>query len=88
MGEQTLRDIKGPMKIAGRSLSLPPIYEWCGQEPHLQRTKGLDVSPANIGKTYVFLIDPSDEGKEMADNLGQAQRLPLGREHVAKELGR
>ena len=87
MGQQTLRDVKGPANIAGRSLSLPPIYEWCGQEPHPQRIDDLDVSNTSIGKTYIFLIDPSDEGKETADVLGQAQRIPLGREQVARDQG-
>lgn len=83
-----LRNLRGPLEMPNRSVGLPPVYLWVGEDRHPQRP------PASLlgltegqGKTYVVFVDPSDEGKRKADCLGAAQPIPLGRQTIAQEHG-
>ncbi|KAF7789175.1 hypothetical protein EIP86_000112 [Pleurotus ostreatoroseus] len=71
-----LRDLSAPLQIPNRSPQLPPIYLWEGQGPHPQR---LEKGEDNGGRTYIIIIDGSDDGKHHADRLAQLQNIPLGR---------
>lgn len=83
------RDLEGPLKIPGRSALHPPLYLWTGTGPHPQRTDGHETAPENAfqGKTYVLLVDPSEEGKEMLRRFEKSHKIPLGREQVAIDAG-
>lgn len=85
----TLRNLNGPLDIPGRSKTHPPVYLWVGDGPHPQRKDGHENAPETAfkGKTYVVLVDSSDDGKEMTRRLGQAHKIPLGRDEVAINAG-
>ncbi|KAF7792930.1 hypothetical protein EIP86_004033 [Pleurotus ostreatoroseus] len=82
--EIATRDLEGPLIISGRSPQLPSIYVWKGKQPHPQRNRASDEL---CGKTYVVFIDSSEEGKQLAERLGRAQSIPLGREVNATDAG-
>ena len=65
-------------------MEVPPVYLWNGAEPHPQRNR---ASGEINGKTYIFMIDASNEGKQLADHLAHAQKVPLGRDADVRDLG-
>ncbi|KAJ3553559.1 hypothetical protein NM688_g3547 [Phlebia brevispora] len=84
-----LRDLRGPLDVDGRSPELPPIYEWTGEDSGEDTHPQRPLSPAHAwsGRTYVIFIDPSDEGKALAQKLGGRQKIPLGRQEEVEDFG-
>lgn len=60
-----------PFKVPGRDPLLPPFYEHDGPHPR-HRLKFPD------SRTFVYLVDPSDEGKDLFTAISNAQRVPSG----------
>ncbi|KAI0083169.1 hypothetical protein BDY19DRAFT_998784 [Irpex rosettiformis] len=66
------------IQIESRPSQLPVIYEWIGPHPsHPVKFEG--------SRTYVYLVDPSPEGKRVAEALWIAQKVPDG--HISSISG-
>ncbi|KAI0091813.1 hypothetical protein BDY19DRAFT_904411 [Irpex rosettiformis] len=60
------------LDLLDRHPRLPAIYKYAGQHPlHLAKL-------LSVGTTYVYLVDPSPEGKETFAALSDAQEVPSG----------
>lgn len=66
-----LNSDEGKYDPRGRRTQLPCIYEWKGPHPsHPVKFKE--------SRTYVYLVDPSLEGKEVAQKLWMDEKVPGG----------
>ncbi|KAI0086699.1 hypothetical protein BDY19DRAFT_908118 [Irpex rosettiformis] len=65
-----LKDLT-PFPIVGRSPKVPPIFEYHGPHPY-HRVKSSE------SRTFVYLLDPSPEGKDYAYALSESLGVPGG----------
>ncbi len=59
------------LEIPDRNPLLPPLYAYNGDHPHHR------LRPSNR-RTYVYLVDPSPKGKEMAIKIANSMKVPSG----------
>lgn len=60
------------LDLPGRSVSLPPLYEYI-DGPH-----PLCRSLSQTARVYVYIVDSSPEGKRRFQEISEAQRVPEG----------
>lgn len=63
------------VNLKGRNPALPPVYRYVdGLHPLRRNGSGTVVG----GNTYVYLVDPSDAGRETFQSLAAGMCVPLG----------
>ena len=63
------------VNLKKRNPALPPIYRYIdGVHPLRRTSKGSCVR----GTTYIYLVDPSDAGREAFQSLASQMRVPGG----------
>lgn len=70
VGHPVLRDLT-PVHIPNRNPLHPPLYSYDKPHPHHR------IRPEK-GVTYVYLVDPSPEGKEIACAIEDKMEVPAG----------
>lgn len=61
------------LDLPGRNPLLPPIYRYIGKHPQRRHLTSTSSS------TYVYLVDPSPQGKKYAKKLAKELKIPYGR---------